>query len=131
MIIWRESKVFNDEGGLMSSFVVVFVTTPSPAESRKISDSLLKGRLAACVNILPGIASRYWWKGKIGTGREELLIVKTARRKLPALIRRVKALHSYKVPEIVSLPISAGNPDYLQWINDSLKGGPPGRARAR
>jgi periplasmic divalent cation tolerance protein len=119
------------QGGLMPSFVVVLITTPSRAESREIADGLLKGRLAACVNILPGIASRYWWKGKIEAAREQLLIVKTARRKLPALIRRVKALHSYKVPEIVALPVSAGNPDYLRWISDSLRGGPPRRARAR
>jgi periplasmic divalent cation tolerance protein len=104
----------------MSSYSVVFITTPSRTESRKIADGLLKGRLAACVNAFPGITSRYWWKGKIETSREELLIIKTTRRKLPALIRRVQALHSYDIPEIIALPISAGNPEYLRWIREMI-----------
>jgi periplasmic divalent cation tolerance protein len=113
----------------MSSYAVVFVTTPSQAESRKIAETLLKNRLAACVSVLPGITSCYWWKGKIERAREELLVIKTARRKLPALFRQVKALHSYEVPEIISLPISSGNPEYLRWIGDSLKNRKRARAR--
>jgi len=101
--------------------IVVFVTTSSGRESKKISDAVLKDRLAACVNRLPGVSSRYWWKGKIETGREELLLIKTTRAKLPRLIRRVKALHSYEVPEVVALPIVGGNPGYLSWIEGSLR----------
>ena len=102
-------------------YAVVFITTSSRAESRKIADGLLEARQAACVNILPGVTSRYRWKGKIETGREELLIAKTSRAKVPALIRCVKALHSYDVPEVIALPITAGNPGYLRWIKDSLR----------
>lgn len=101
--------------------VVVFITVSSPAEAKKISDALLKERLAACVNAVPGVVSRYWWKGKIETGKEILLIAKTVKAKVPAVIRRVKALHSYEVPEVIALPVSQGNPDYLKWVESSVK----------
>jgi periplasmic divalent cation tolerance protein len=101
--------------------VAIFVTTSSAGESKRIIDGVLKDRLAACVNEVPGVRSRYWWKGKIESGRERLLIIKTSRAKAPALVRRVKALHSYSVPEVIVLPIVAGNPAYLRWIQDSLR----------
>lgn len=102
--------------------MIAFITTSSPAESKKIADGLLTERLAACVTVLPGATSRYWWKGKIASGKEQLLIAKTSKGKAPALIRRVKALHSYEVPEVVLFPIAAGNPDYLRWVGESLSG---------
>lgn len=106
----------------MTRFAVVLVSTASPAESRRISDELLKDKLAACVSVVPGVRSRYRWKGKIMSAREELLVIKTTRALAPALIRRVKALHSYEVPEILVLPVSKGNPAYLRWIADSAVG---------
>jgi periplasmic divalent cation tolerance protein len=99
----------------------VLITAPSAKEAAKVSDVLLKEKLAACVNVVPGVSSRYWWKGRIESAREHLLIAKTLRRKLPALVRRVKAVHPYSVPEVVSLSVGAGNPDYLRWIADSLR----------
>lgn len=100
---------------------VVLVTTPGRAVSEKLSKGLVKGRLAACVNRVPGLQSRYWWKGKIETAREELLVIKTRKELLQKLTRWVKTHHPYKVCEVVALPIAAGNPDYLQWIDSNLK----------
>lgn len=99
---------------------VVLVTTPSRAVSEKLSKGLVKGRLAACVNLVPGIGSRYRWKGKIETAREELLIIKSRRDRLAKLTRWVKAHHPYKVCEVIALPIADGNADYLRWIDQSL-----------
>jgi periplasmic divalent cation tolerance protein len=98
--------------------VAVLVTASSPREARRLSDALLKERLVACVNVLPGVVSRYWWKGKIASGREVLLVAKTVASKLPAVVRRVKALHSYEVPEVLALPAAGGNPAYLKWVRD-------------
>lgn len=101
--------------------VALFITAASPAEAKKISDALLKERLVACVNLLPGVGSRYWWKGKIESGKEVLLMAKTVKAKVPAVVKRVKALHSYDVPEVVALPVVDGNPAYLAWVASSVK----------
>ena len=100
---------------------VVFVTASSVKEARRISLALLKHKLAACVNVVAGVHSRYWWKGRIESAREALLVIKTQRSKLPGLIHKVKKIHSYTVPEVIALPILQGNPDYLLWIGSSLK----------
>jgi periplasmic divalent cation tolerance protein len=99
---------------------VVLVTSPNRLTSEKLSKGLVSQKLAACVNCVPGVTSRYWWKGKIETSREELLIIKTTQSKLPVLTRWVKANHPYQVCEVLSLPVTGGNPDYLNWIDQSL-----------
>jgi periplasmic divalent cation tolerance protein len=99
---------------------VVLVTSPNRRVSEKLSKGLVGGKLAACVNIFPGLKSRYWWKGKIETAREELLMIKTHQGKIVPLTRWVKRNHPYTVCEVVTLPISGGNPAYLQWIIQSL-----------
>ncbi|MBI3291954.1 MAG: divalent-cation tolerance protein CutA [Elusimicrobia bacterium] len=103
-------------------YVVVFVTASSQEEANTIGHALVKDKLAACVNLVPGIHSTYWWQGKIESSQETLLIVKTFNRLVPRLITRVKALHSYTVPEVIACPIVGGNRAYLQWIEESLKG---------
>jgi periplasmic divalent cation tolerance protein len=105
----------------MSRYRVVLVTASSEKEAREIGMNLLKDKLAACVNIVPKISSSYWWKGKIETASESLLILKTMASRTAQLIRKVKTLHSYSVPEVIALPILEGNPDYLRWISRSLK----------
>ena len=100
---------------------VVLVTTPNRRISEKLSKGLVGDKLAACVNRVPGLHSRYRWKGKVETAREELLLIKTSRSKLTRLIRWVKENHPYSVCEVVALPISAGNKPYLDWIDESLK----------
>ncbi|HRY29892.1 MAG TPA: divalent-cation tolerance protein CutA [Elusimicrobiota bacterium] len=104
----------------MDRFIVVLITASSSAESARLSKALVKERLAACVNIVPGLRSVYRWKGRIESSAERLLIAKTRRSKLPQLIRRVRQLHSYSVPEIIALPMLAGHADYLRWIAASL-----------
>src|SRR3990167_677109 len=100
----------------MSRHRVVLVTASSEKEARKIGMALLKEKLAACVNVVPKISSSYRWKGKIETASESLLIIKTEAARLPQLIRKVKAVHSYSVPEVIALPVLEGNPEYIRWI---------------
>jgi len=95
----------------------VLVTASSEAEAQRIGRALLDERCAACVNVVPRVASSYWWQGKLESATETLLIIKTTAAHLDAVIRLVKSLHSYQVPEIIALPIVGGNPDYLAWID--------------
>jgi len=100
---------------------VTFVTCKDRAQARRIATALVRERLAACVNILPGVTSIYVWKGKVEEGAETLLIVKSRGALSKRLASRVRALHSYAVPEVITLPIASGNPDYLRWIRESTR----------
>src|SRR5579872_5365882 len=101
---------------------VVLVTCGSAAEARSIARAVVEQRLAACVNILPGaVNSIYRWKGKVETARERLLLIKTSRKQLAKLQAAVERLHSYEVPEFIALPIAAGSPAYLGWIEECLR----------
>lgn len=102
---------------------VVLITASSPDEGARIAGALVDERLAACVNRLDGISSVYWWKGKVEHEQETLLIAKTRGELVERLIARVKELHSYSVPEVIALPIEAGNPDYLNWIAEETREG--------
>lgn len=97
-------------------YIVVFITAKNRREAETIGRALVGEKLAASVNIFPGVRSRYWWKGKIETAREVFCMAKTRSTLFSALARRVKELHSYEVPEILALPISSGTADYLEWI---------------
>ena len=99
-------------------YSVLFCTTKDEDEGRKIARELVEGRLAACVSILKGVTSIFTWKGALDEVQECLLILKTRSDLVPELISRIKALHSYDVPEIIALPITEGNPAYLSWIDD-------------
>jgi len=101
--------------------IVIFVTTSSEPEARKIAELLLSRRKSACVNIVPRIASSFWWQGKLDSAQESLLIIKTKASLLPEIVALVKTEHSYKVPEIIALPIIGGNVDYLKWIDDEVR----------
>jgi periplasmic divalent cation tolerance protein len=101
---------------------VVLVTCGSIMEARRIANKVVRKRLAACVNILPGpIHSIYRWQGHVQSAREVLMVMKTTAKCLAELEREVLRLHSYDVPEFIVLPISAGSGKYLAWINDSVK----------
>lgn len=102
------------------NYCVVLITASSPREAERISKALVSGRLAACVSAVPGLRSRYWWKKKVETARETLLIVKTRKTLLSALVKKVKSVHSYSVPEVLALPVLGGNADYLRWIDESI-----------
>lgn len=101
--------------------VVVFVTTSSQEEAERIASLLLEKRKAACINIVPKVFSVYWWQGNIERSQESLLIIKTREELIADLISLVKQAHSYTVPEIIALPITAGNPDYLNWLDAETK----------
>lgn len=95
---------------------LIYVTVKDTEEARRIGRTLIEERLVACVNILDGINSLYWWKGKIVDDREALVIAKTKGSLVPAVIEKVRSLHSYSCPCIVTLPIIDGNQDFLSWV---------------
>jgi periplasmic divalent cation tolerance protein len=97
-------------------YCVVFITTASEEEGRRISERLLDRKLCACVNLVPRVDSRFWWQGKLDTSSESMLIAKTKRSVLDELGRVVREAHSYEVPEIIALPIVWGSQTYLDWI---------------
>ena len=103
------------------AYVVIFITTSSYEEARKIGDALVSQRKAACVNIVPKVNSLFRWKGKIEDAEESLLVVKTRAKLFPDVVSTVKGIHSYEVPEIIALPISGGYKPYLGWINDTVR----------
>lgn len=101
--------------------IVIFITAPSEEEAARIARALVESRLAACVNIINKIRSIYSWQGEIEDDAEVLMIVKTQRKLFDALSAKVRELHSYDVPEIISLPITNGSEDYLNWIKQSTE----------
>jgi periplasmic divalent cation tolerance protein len=101
--------------------IVVLITAGSGEEAHKMARLLLKKKKAACVNILPGVDSLFWWKGKIDSARESLLLVKTRTSLFPEIVSLVKEIHSYEVPEIIALPIIAGSEDYLRWLDSACQ----------
>ena len=103
-----------------SPVVVVLVTCPSRVVGRRLAQRLVNGRLAACVNMLTGVESTFWWKGRIDRCPEVLLLIKTTALRFERLRRAVLALHPYDVPEIIALPLSAGHPPYLRWVSSSV-----------
>ena len=105
-----------------SSYIVVFITTSSYEEARKIASALVDQRKAACVNIVPKVSSLFRWKGKIEDVEESLMVVKTRAELFPDVVSTVKSIHSYDVPEIIALPIVEGNPDYLSWLKEETGG---------
>ncbi|MHC4605772.1 MAG: divalent-cation tolerance protein CutA [Planctomycetota bacterium] len=102
------------------SVTVTFVMCGSKEEGEKIARALVEEKLAACVNIVPGVTSVYFWEGKLNVDPEHLLVVKSTRAKCGDLVRRVRELHSYDVPEVITMPVSAGSPDYLKWVENSV-----------
>lgn len=100
--------------------LIVWCTVPDDATAASLSDAILHARLAACVSALPAVQSRYWWQGKIDSGTEILLMIKTMPQAYPQLQQLIRAQHPYDVPEIIATPVVAGLPDYLSWLGASL-----------
>ncbi|WP_457641745.1 divalent-cation tolerance protein CutA [Persephonella sp.] len=101
-------------------YVVVYITTPDENTARTIAKELVEKKLAACVNIVKGINSIYFWQGNIEDDDECLLIIKTRINLFESLENFVKSLHPYTVPEIIAIPIVAGSKDYLNWIDETV-----------
>ena len=106
----------------MTDKIVIFVTVGNSNDAAVLAKSLVEKRLAACVNLLPGVASWYWWEGKVTEDQEVLLMMKTSRDKFAAIEKEVLRLHSYAVPEVIALQIVEGSKNYLNWIEESVKG---------
>jgi periplasmic divalent cation tolerance protein len=100
---------------------LAYITTSNENEATSIGKALVERRLAACVNIIPGMTSLYWWKGKMETGHETILIAKTRKTLFKKLVTAVKSLHSYSVPCVIELDIIAGNRDYLAWMMEETR----------
>jgi periplasmic divalent cation tolerance protein len=105
----------------MTDKIVIFVTVGNSKDAGSLAKSLVEKRLAACVNLLPGVASWYWWEGKVTEDQEVLLMMKTSRDKFAAVEKEVLRLHSYAVPEVIALQIVEGSRNYLNWIEESVK----------
>lgn len=102
-----------------SKFVQLFISFPNKKEAKNVSMLLLKEKLAACIQIVP-IESMYRWKGKIERAKEYLCLIKTKAEKVRDIVREVKKLHSYSIPEIISVSLSDGNPDYFNWLKEEV-----------
>ena len=102
-----------------AAIVVVFVTCPSLAVARRLSRYLIERKLAACVNVVPRVESTFRWQGKVERCAESLLIIKTARKRFPALQAALLSRHPYQVPEIIGWPLAAGFAPYLRWVVSS------------
>ena len=100
---------------------IVLSTAGSQEEARKIAHALVEQRLAACVNIVPGVESVYRWQGKVESATEWLLVIKTTAAAFPALRDALKQLHSYDVPECLLLAVEEGEAAYLEWIGQSVQ----------
>lgn len=100
---------------------ILISTVPDPITAEKLSRTLVEERLAACVSVMGGVRSTYWWKGKIETAQEVQLILKTRASLVPALSARLKQLHPYEVPEIVEIKPDSIDPRYLSWLLESTE----------
>jgi len=107
--------------GLSMKNIVVFMTTVTKQEAQKIVRSLLDKHLIACANILGPVESQFWWQGKIDKAKEFLVLMKSDEKLFEQLSKAIKDLHSYKVPEILALPIINGWSPYLEWLNETLR----------
>jgi periplasmic divalent cation tolerance protein len=105
----------------MSEISIVLVTAGNEEEAAKIGRTLVEEHLGACANIVPRIRSIYRWKGEIYDEQECLIIIKTRTSLFHALEKRVKQLHSYEVPEIISFPVLRGLPQYIEWVLGETK----------
>lgn len=104
----------------MAQCLVVLVTCPTRQSAGRLAALLVQKRLAACVNIFPGIRSVFRWKGHVDRASEFLLLIKTTSARFPALRRAVCANHPYDVPEVIALKVASGHAPYLDWIHDSV-----------
>lgn len=118
--IGQESVYGADRIDLMSkhAWQIVLTTCPDSMLAERIAEALVTEKLAACVNILPMMRSIYAWKGKVESAQEHLLIVKGTASNYAAIEGRIRALHTYELPEIIGLPIVAGLPAYLAWLQN-------------
>ena len=95
---------------------IVFSTIDDIHKAQQLATTLVSGKLAACVNIIPSVWSVYHWQGTVEKAVENLLIIKTSEERLDELMDRLRELHPYDLPEIIALPVESGLPEYLRWV---------------
>ena len=103
-------------GSEPQDILVVMVTAPNQEEAAKIADHAVRSRHAACATAIPMARSTYWWEGQVVSEQETVLFMKTTVDQFPLLQDTIRKVHSYKVPEIIALPVSIGLPQYLEWV---------------
>ena len=103
------------------SVIVLLTTVPPDERGPAIARALVEERLAACVNLVPGVRSIYRWDGAVADDREQLAVIKTRRDRVDALVARLVALHPYEVPEAVVVPVDGGHPPYLAWVRGAVR----------
>ncbi|MBI4636271.1 MAG: divalent-cation tolerance protein CutA [Candidatus Rokubacteria bacterium] len=108
---------------MTDDFLLVLSTAASAEEGLGIGRRLVAERLAACVNVVPAARSVFFWEGALHETDEALLMIKTRRDRYPVLEDRIRALHSYSVPEILAIPIASGSPAYLEWLRETVSPG--------
>ena|ERR1700722_5386216 len=104
----------------MTDKIVVLSACATADEAHSIATKLIEARLAACVNVIPGVRSFYRWKGKVEQAEECMLVIKTSRRQFESLRIELEKAHTYEVPEVVALPVVEGSPNYLNWLDNEL-----------
>jgi periplasmic divalent cation tolerance protein len=102
------------------SEILVLSTTDTLDLAQKIASVLVREHEAACVNIIPGIRSVYYWEGKECNDQEFLLLIKSTEERFEDIRARIRQLHTYQLPEIIALPITAGDPPYLAWLRQAV-----------
>jgi len=108
------------EGEKMDALVMIS-TAGSEKEARRIARTLVEDRLAACVNVIPGMTSFFFWGGKFCRQKEALIVVKTVGKRSKEIINKIKKMHGYEVPEVISLKVHEGEKNYLHWLNKMVK----------
>jgi periplasmic divalent cation tolerance protein len=102
------------------SEIVILSTTDTPELARQIAAAIVEAHEAACVNIIPALRSVYRWEGKVQNEGECLLLIKSTSERFEAVRSRIRQLHTYQIPEVIAIPISAGDSDYLAWLRSSI-----------
>jgi periplasmic divalent cation tolerance protein len=107
---------FSSMGSESQDILVVMVTAPNQEEAARIADHAVRSRYAACATTIPMARSTYWWEGQVVNEQEIVLFMKTTADRFPLLQDTIRKVHSYKVPEIIAIPVSTGLPQYLEWV---------------
>jgi len=113
--------ITRDKGGTGMNEIVVLVTAPSQEEACILARALVSARLVACASLLPEVTSVFSWEGELSEEKETLLILKSKRSLFEQIEAKIKALHSYAVPEIIALPVLAGSESYLRWLHENTR----------
>lgn len=105
----------------MKKFIQIITTVENKKEAEKIAKILLEKKLAACIQIIEGIESHYWWKGKIEKAKEILIFIKTKESLFRKVEKIIKEKHPYQLPEIIGIPVLKGSKEYLKWIEEETE----------